>query len=99
MNNSVLIRHAVTEKSMQLASQGWYTFIVSLRSTKHEIAREAEQIFKVHVTNVKTITYKSEVKRRGKKRTISNTSPFKKAYIQLRKDEKIDLFETEKAQK
>lgn len=96
MSKTILIRHHVTEKSMNMAANGWYTFLVKPESTKGQIQNAVEEEFKVHVTDIKTIRLKSEYKRRGRKRLLSKTPAFKKAVVKLKANEKIDLFEVEK---
>jgi large subunit ribosomal protein L23 len=82
----------LTEKSLRDAKEGRYTFRVDPGLTKHKIRKLVEEVFGVHVTKVRTIKEKGEVKRTvfGKKRVIT---PKKKAIVTLKEKEKIDLFE------
>jgi len=45
----------ITEKSMDLADQGWYTFEVSKTATKHQIIHALEIMFKIGVVDVHTV--------------------------------------------
>jgi len=84
----------ITEKSLLNAQRGKYTFLVNIVSTKREIQKAINELFKVNVISVKTITLKGKERRGGKKRTVSYTSPKKKAIVTLKEGEKIDLFES-----
>lgn len=88
----ILLKPVITEKSMQQAANGWYTFKVTLQSEKPMIARAIEKQFKVNVTDIKTITMKAKPKRTGKRRIEVTRASWKKAIVKLKKDQKIDLF-------
>nr|AKQ04350.1 50S ribosomal protein L23, large subunit ribosomal protein L23 [uncultured Microgenomates bacterium Rifle_16ft_4_minimus_5036] len=83
----------ISEKSLQNAKVGKYTFKVDRGLTKHQIKKLIEEAFGVHVTNVNTINLRGEVKRTmaGRKKVVK---PVKKAIVVLRDKEKIDIFET-----
>ena len=84
----------ITEKSLELAKEGKYTFRVDRGLNKHQIKKLVETVFGVNVVKVRTINQKGEIKRvRGRKRVIK---PIKKAIVSLAKKEKIDLFEESK---
>lgn len=98
--NSILIKPLITEKSMQDAAIGRYTFAVDIDANKSQIAQEAKKAFGVTVVSIKTVTVKGKSIRVGEKRMESRTSPWKKAIIEVAKGQKIDLFDvTENAQK
>lgn len=88
----------LTEKSLNVAKMGKYTFVVDVGLNKLEIAKLVSSIYSVHVKTVRTLNYKSGEKRntRGRKVTIK---AFKKAVVTLAKDEKIDAFEVKKEKK
>ncbi len=88
----------ITEKSMKLAEGGKYTFRVDIGLNKYQIKNIIQEVFGVHVTDVKTIKESGEVKKnfRGRIRVIN---PGKKAIVTLKEKEKIDLFETKKKAK
>ncbi len=85
----------ITEKSMNNAKEGKYTFRVGRSLNKIQIKKLIEETFGVHVTDVKTIRSRGGVKRtpQGRKRIIQ---PAKKAIVTLKDKEKIDLFEESK---
>lgn len=86
------IEPIITEKSMNMAENGQYTFRVGNTMNKFEIKHLVESTFNVHVTNVRTINQKGEVKR-GFSRRSRVIPDFKKAIVTLAAKEKIDLFE------
>lgn len=86
------IEPIITEKSMNLAEKGHYTFRVGNTMNKFEIKQLVESTFKVHVTDVRTLIQKGEVKR-GFSRRSRIVPDFKKAIVTLKDKEKIDLFE------
>ena len=88
----IIERPLLTEKSMDLSHHGKYTFKVLKDANKIEIADAVEQIFKVNVVKVNTITV------RGKKRRVGRypegrTSDWKKAIVTLKTGQSITLFE------
>jgi len=89
------IEPIVTEKSMELARKGKYTFRVEVGLGKNRIKKLIEEIFSVHVKGIWTANVRGEIKRTnsGRKRKIM---PSKKAIVVLAEKEKIDLFETKK---
>lgn len=85
----------LTEKSLNIAKEGQYTFIVDVGLNKLEIANLINSIYSVHVKAVRTLNYKAGVKRNVRGRKV-NIKAFKKAIVTLGKDEKIDAFEVKK---
>lgn len=92
----VLKRPIITEKSLALAAKGFYTFEVGRAAKKPEIARAVTEAFKVEVVSVSTIMVKGRSRRVGRMRTEINLGNSKKAIVQLKKDQKIALFDTGK---
>lgn len=90
-----LRRPIITEKSLQAATQGFYTFEVDKKATKHQIKKAVEEQFKVKVISVRTLNYKGKKRRVGKKRLEVEMPGFKKALIKLKEGQKIDIFETQ----
>ena len=90
-----MLEPIVTEKSTKLAEEGKYTFRVSIGLNKFQIRKLIEDVFGVHVTDIRTAKIAGEKKRtaQGRQRIIK---PFKKAIVTLKEKEKIDLFETKK---
>lgn len=91
----ILIKPYVTETSMgAVAKANRYTFVVNAHATKPEIKRAVERLFGVHVTNVRTVVVKGGLKKLVGARISYTTKPdWKKAVIQLKKGDSINLFE------
>lgn len=93
MENIVLKRPIITEKSMNDAAVGRYTFEVAYYATKNEIRKAVEEQFKVNVVKVKTIKMKGKVRRSGRMRVPTVLKNWKKAVVHLKAEQKIDVFE------
>ena len=90
--SQVLIRPVVSEKTYVLAEAGKYTFRVNDRAHKTQVRQAVEDLFDVHVVDVRTAWVKSKPKRRGYTRGRSRT--WKKAIVQVRPGETIPIFGT-----
>jgi large subunit ribosomal protein L23 len=77
----IILKPIVTEKSNDGLQEGKYTFKVSKKATKVEIAKAVEKLFDVKVLKVNTITVKGKEKRVG--RSVGMTSDWKKAVVTI----------------
>lgn len=93
----ILKRPIITEKSTTDASKGVFTFEVDVRSSKYQIQSAVETYYNVEVESVRTLTAKPKTYKAGKKRTVRLGTESKKARIQLKPGQKIDLFELDGA--
>ncbi|HMD52567.1 MAG TPA: 50S ribosomal protein L23 [Solirubrobacteraceae bacterium] len=87
----VIIRPVVSEKSYVLAAANRYTFRVHADAHKTQIRQAVEELFDVHVVDVRTLSVKSKPKRRGLIR--GRTRIWKKAIVQVRAGEEIPIFQ------
>jgi large subunit ribosomal protein L23 len=88
------VRPVVTEKSVAQTSGAQYTFDVDTQASKHAIKQAIEQIFKVTVLRVNTVTVHGKRKRDVRRRTMRPTvqrPDRKKAIVTLREGDKIEL--------
>ncbi len=92
----ILKRPIITEKSMKLASNNFYTFEVDKNATKPQIAKVVSDKFNVKVLSVRTMNAKGETKSQRKVRKLYQSAGFKKAVVLIDKSQKIALFETPK---
>ncbi|MBI2914526.1 MAG: 50S ribosomal protein L23 [Firmicutes bacterium] len=91
-SRDIIIRPVVTEKSTNLMSgQNKYTFEVDPRARKHEVRRAVEEIFKVKVDGVNTISLKGKERRMG--RFVGRKPDRKKAVVTLAPGDRIEIFE------
>jgi large subunit ribosomal protein L23 len=82
----------VTEKTTNLkAEQNKVAFKVDRKANKHEIKTAIEQIFKVKVTDVRTMIVRGKKKRYG--RRFGQRPDWKKAIVTLKQGDTIDFFE------
>lgn len=86
-------RPIITEKSLGLASRGWYTFAVEKHSRKESVAGEIEKTYHVNVLTIRMVAMHGKVRRTGKKMTPSHRPDWKKAIVQLKPGQRIDAFE------
>ena len=77
----IIIRPIITEKSSDGLQAGKYTFEVSKKATKVDIAKAVEKLFDVKVLNVNTISVKGKEKRMGVH--VGRTSDWKKAIVTI----------------
>ena len=89
----IILKPIITEASVAATSaQKKYTFRVASDATKIEIARAVEELFKVNVKAVNTVSMKSKEKRMGVH--LGRTSEWKKAIGTLTEDSKtIEFFD------
>ncbi len=88
----VIKKPLVTEKGAVLREiHGTYAFQVDRRANKHQIKGAVEQLFNVHVTQVRTLIVRGKIKRVG--RSTGKRSNWKKALVTLKQGEKIEFFE------
>ena len=87
----VLIRPVVSEKSYHQITENRYTFRVHKDAHKTQIRQAVEELFEVKVERVNIVKVQAKPKRRGR---ILGTKPgWKKAIVQLRKGDTIEIFE------
>lgn len=91
--NQTIQRPLITEKTLKLAASGWYTFAVDVKARKETIASAVKQLYKVDVIEVRTMVMHGKTKRAGRKATTVKRPDWKKAFVQLKKGQKIDAFE------
>jgi large subunit ribosomal protein L23 len=89
----VIIAPVITEKSMKDAATGRYTFKVELDTNRPLIKQAIQDKFKVKVTKIMISLVKGKTDRRGAKREEYVKTAWKKATVQLAKDQKIGLFD------
>lgn len=88
----IILKPVISEKSMSGLQNKKYTFEVAVDSNKIEIAKAVEEIFKVKVAKVNTITLKGKEKRVGVH--VGKTPKRKKAIVTLTSASKtIEFFD------
>jgi large subunit ribosomal protein L23 len=95
--NILIKKPLISEKSMKLAKEGFYTFIVGKMARKLDIKKSIEEKFEVKVLDIRTINVKDLEKSQRRVRSTYIVKGFKKVIVKLKKGQKIGLFETEAA--
>ena len=93
----IIKKPLMSEKSYAGLGSKVYTFVVDKNANKVEIKNAVEEIFKVKVEKVNTITVKGHKKSQNTKsgRTFGKESDIKKAIVTLTEDSKpIAFFES-----
>jgi large subunit ribosomal protein L23 len=91
----VIIHPVISEKSMDEAQRGKYTFAVHDDANKLQIAAAVAELFKVEVVNVNVMTTKSKVLRGRftRNRVGGRSTPWRKAIVTIAPGQKIEFFE------
>ena len=92
----IILKPVITEKSMEMLTQGKYTFKVAKDSNKIEIAKAVEALFPgvkvAKVSTVTTVNCRGVMKRMG--RNEGYTPAWKKAVVTLAEGSKtIEFFD------
>ena len=91
--HDVIIKPIITEDSMARLADKKYTFEVAKTASKVEIKKAVEEIFKVEVAKVNTISMKGKDKRVGYH--VGKTGEWKKAIVTLTAASKtIEFFDS-----
>ena len=89
--SQVLLAPIVSEKSYAATTTGRYTFKVHPDAHKTQIRQAVEELFDVKVVGVNVVSMPAKPKRRG---LFRGTRPgWKKAIVQLRAGDTIEIFE------
>ena len=89
--SQVILAPIVSEKSYAASVTGSYTFRVHSDAHKTQIRQAVEELFDVKVERVNIVKVQAKPKRRG---LIKGTRPgWKKAVVQLRAGDTIEIFE------
>lgn len=87
--SSALTRPRITEKATFLSERGVYVFEVSPRATKREVAAAVRELYKVTPAKVAMAPIpRKKILVKGKR---GETGGGKKAYVYLKKGEKIEI--------
>jgi large subunit ribosomal protein L23 len=89
--NEVLLAPVVSEKSYSLQEDRKYTFKVHKDAHRTQVRQAVEELFGVHVENVNILKVQAKPKRRGLTKGIR--PGWKKAIVQVRAGETIEIFE------
>ena len=90
--HDTIIKPIITEKAMSGMAMKKYTFKVAKNANKIEIAKAIEEIFKVDVAKVNTVSVRGRLRRQGKHQGY--TPSWTKAVVTLKEGSKgIEFFD------
>ena len=89
MKSDIIYAPVITEKTSALAQANTYVFKVAKHANKIQIKDAIEETFGVKVASVNTLNTKPKKKRVGRYSGLSNR--YKKAIVQIREGETIDI--------
>ena len=89
--NEILLAPVVSEKSYSQIADRKYTFKVHKDAHKTQVRQAVEQLFEVQVQAVNIVKVQPKPKRRGV--TKGTRKGWKKAIVQLREGNAIEIFE------
>lgn len=92
----IIKKPVLTEKSLQDAAEGRYTFVVEMGSNKKSIASEVKKTFNVDVLGVRTRILKGKRRRVRGTRLEKKGPAVKKATVRVASNQKISIFEASK---
>jgi large subunit ribosomal protein L23 len=89
---NIIVRPLITEKATRLKeATNTICFEVSRSANKIEIARAVSKLFGVKVESVRVANREGKLKRMG--RFAGRRKDWKKAYVRLAPDQKVEFFE------
>ena len=85
----IILRPLVTEKGMSGSEQGKFPFEVDIRSNKQQIKKAVQELFSVHVREVRTMIRSGKRRRYGRHQGV--TRAWKRAIVTLAPGETIEF--------
>lgn len=95
----VVIKPHITEKTIEKTQNSVFTFVVGKLARKEEIKKYVEKTFGVNVLTINTAKNAPEIKKNQRFGKFYTKPGLKKAYVKLKKGQKIDLFDLEESKK
>ncbi len=91
-NEDVLIEPIVSERSWTMQDEGKYTFRVHAKANKLQVRQAVEALFNVNVERVWTQNCPGKPRQR-KFNQMGRTSGWKKAIVELRVGQRIEIYQ------
>ena len=92
IHQNTIISPVVTEKSYSLAALNKYVFKVDPSASKYQIKKAVQDLFKVDVIDINTVKHASRRIKSMKNGRHFNLPVEKKAIVQLKKGQTIEIF-------
>lgn len=97
IHQNTIIGPVVTEKSYALSALDKYVFKVDPASSKYQIKKAIEDLFKVTVLSINTVKHNARTEKSRKTGRHVTLPTNKKAIVKIKAGQKIDLFTTPKS--
>jgi large subunit ribosomal protein L23 len=88
----VVKKPLITEKSLNRAAKGWYTFAVDISAAKQAIASHVAKLYGVTVVSVRTMRMPGKTHRVGRKLRTAVSPDWKKAIVHVAPGQTIEAF-------
>ncbi len=92
IHQNTIVTPVVTEKSYGLAKHNKYVFKVAPSASKSQIKKAIKDLFKVDIVSINTVKKGSRRIRSMKTGRHLNTSIVKKAIVEIKDGQTIDIF-------
>lgn len=92
IRKTTIVAPVITEKSYSLAAKDKYVFKVDPSVSKYQIKKAIQDLFKVDVVSINSVKRGSRSVRSMKTGRYASTSVVKKAIVEIKKGQKIDIF-------
>ncbi len=92
IHQNTIISPVVTEKSATMAALNKYAFRVSPEASKSQIKKAVKDLFHVDVLSINTVKSAARKVRSPKTGRYFNTVVTKKAIVEIKKGQNIDIF-------
>lgn len=93
MTTVATITPLITETTIDLTKNNWYSFRTSKDFNKNQIRRLIEELFKVNVLEIKTLLVKEGNKRSLRNRKLRLGETWKKVMVKIKPEQKIAIFD------
>ncbi len=91
IKTSVIVRPVVTEKAAVMGEKNIYTFEVVADATKRDVRDAVQKLWGVTPRQIRIVNRAPRQFFRKARNRVSTLSGMKKAYVYLKKDDRIDL--------
>ena len=92
-NSNIKLQPVLSVKSNKVASaSNKYTFKLDAEYSKDQVRKAIEDKYKVKVIDIRTVTIPGKIKKNWKTNIKTRKQDYKKAIVELAKDNKIDEF-------
>ncbi len=82
----------ISEKATDLTEEDKYVFVIKDKANKNQVKKAVEELYKINVLKVNIVKIPRKKKRLGKYHGWKKG--FKKAIVQVKKGQKIDIYPT-----